>query len=378
LPEPEKNMHRRPVEAKTSAEFVWFAFDPFTKSDRLLEKYPRPATENADEVARTWYESNKDILYLKADLPRGKPREPGDYKPFEEVVEHAKTAGIAYQCLLDWYNDVKFREEGGDHISLYSEGSAMGLGYRLEAQLHTLAEWEAAQMLFKGKGPVLSTFQPSSEVQKLLPEVFVDTKGLFIGRLIGKEAARVPEFAEVQDKVREGWIKKKKGELARAKLDALAAKFPEEADQYVPTLMVHVETDDAKFLAAAKESGLEVKTQDWFDASAMPQPGQNSPFFQFLRRTGSRYGKTVGTISPAELSSDQASAWMGRIAAKRDPDLAKMTPLEYQSAKTLAGYEARGDFLKNTFLSDEFLKQQYGLELEVWRKQKEEPASVPQ
>ena len=63
---------------------------------------------------------------------------------------------------------------------------------------------------------------------------------------------------------------------------------------------------------------------------------------------------------------------MARIAGKRDPDPATMTPLEYQSARNMATYEARNDFMKSTFLSDDFLKEQYALDLEIWRRQAED------
>src|SRR5678815_1125119 len=120
--------------------------------------------------------------------------------------------------------------------------------------------WVAAAMPFQGKAPLFVMFAATAEAGKLLPEVFVDPKGFFIGRLTGKEASRVPEFADYQDKVREGWIKKKKSELAKAKLEALVAKLPAEPDTTNPAGgEVHVEPDDAKFLAAAQELGLEVK-----------------------------------------------------------------------------------------------------------------------
>jgi len=371
----EKNFYRRPIEAKTAAEFVWFNIDPgFTKSDRLLEKYPRPPTENQDDVARTWYEANKELFYLKPDLPADKPREPDDFKPFEEVQEHARTAGTAYQSLLDWFNDVRFREEGGNPASLYDEGTAMGLAYRQEPTPKTLAEWDAAGMPFKGKAPVLATFEPTSQVQKLLPEVFVDAKGIFVGRLIGKEASRLPEFPEFQDKVREAWLKMTKFELAKAKLEAFAAKFPEEADPNTPTLRIHIEPDGAKFHATASELGLEVKTQDWFDASEALEPGESTPFRRFVRSTAQRYGKTLGTISPPTSSGDSTAAWVSRVAGKRDPDPAAITPLDYEAARSLASYDARREFLKSTFQSNEFLKEQYGLELESWRRAEDEGA----
>lgn len=375
ISELEKNYYRRPLEAKTAAEFVWFNIDPvFTESNRLLEKYPRPATENQDDVAKTWYETNKELLYLKDDLQPGKPREPGDFKPFEEVLEHARTAGTAYQSLLDWFNDVRFREEGGNPASLYDEGTAMGLAYRQEPTPRTLAEWDTAGMPFQGKGPVLATFEPTSEVAKLLPEVFVDAKGLFVGRLIGKEASRLPEFPEFQDKVREAWLKMTKYELTKTKLEAFVSKFPEETDPYTATLKIHIEPDGEKFHAAAGELGLEVKTQDWFDASVVPDPTDSTPFRRFVRSTAQRNGKILGAISPPMNSGDSTAAWVSRVAAKRDPDPAAITPLDYEAARSLAAYDARNEFLKNTFNSDEFLKQQYGLDLASWRQAEDESA----
>ncbi|MFN0007978.1 MAG: hypothetical protein ACKVXR_08740 [Planctomycetota bacterium] len=375
ISEVEKNYYRRPIEPKTAAEFVWFNINPdFTNAERLLQKYPRPATENADEIARNWYDSNKELLYLKPDLAADKPREPDDFKPFEEVAEHARTAGIAYQSLLDWFNDVRFREEGGNPVSLYDEGTGMGLAYRLEATPKTIPEWDAAGMPFKGKGPILATFEPTSQVQKLLPEVLIDANGIFIGRLIGKEASRLPEFPEFQDKVREAWLKMTKFEFAKAKLESFVSKFPEETDPNTPTLKIHMEPDGEKFHAAAKEAGLEVKTQDWFDASVVPDPSDTAPFRRFVRSTALRYGKTLGTISPPTNSSDSTAAWVSRVAGKRDPDPAGLSPLDYESARSLAAYDARESFLKSTFYSEDFMKQQYALDLESWRRVEDEGA----
>ena len=375
LPEAQKSSYRKPIDTRTAAEFAWLSIGPEpTNSQKLLEKYPRPATENADDVARTWYEANKELLYLKDGLAADKAREPGDYKPFEQVQEQARTAGIAYQSLLDWYNDVKTKEAGGERTSLYQQATDMGLGYRMEGQAKTLAEWDAANLVFAGKAPVLATFEPTSTVQELLPEVFVDARALVVGRLIMREAARVPEFADYQEKVRTDWIEKRKGELAREKLAALASKFPTAPDPFAPETMVHVEVDGAKFQAAATELGLEVKTQDWLDVSATPEPAKSTPFWQFVRRSAGRYGETVGTISPPELSADRATAWMSRVAAQREADPASMTPFEYESARVAATSQARNEFLSSTLLSDDFLKQQYGLSLESWREQ-ETPAN---
>ncbi len=223
LTDAEKNGFRTQLEARTAAEFAWFAFDPATAPERLLAKYARPAEEKPEDVARTWYESNKDLLFRKADIPRGKAPAPEDYLPFEEVKEKAQGQGIAYQSMLDWVNDLKGREEKGEAVILATEALGLGLGYRREENLHTRAEWRTIQMPWSGQSPLAATFSPTSQVGKLLPDAVVDAKGIFVGRLLQKEESRMPAFEEVQEKVREGWIARQKGELAQATLEALRA-----------------------------------------------------------------------------------------------------------------------------------------------------------
>jgi len=72
-----------------------------------------------------------------------------------------------------------------------------------------------------------------------------------------------------------------------------------------------------------------------------------------------------GRVDIFAIGADLAGAGTGDVAA--------MTPLEYDSARTIAMSQARNDFLSSTFLSDDFLKQQYSLDLLSWHKQ-EEPA----
>jgi hypothetical protein len=375
LSETEKSTFRLQLEAKTSAEFSWFLLEHASSPERLLAKYPRPETENADDVARTWYEANKNLLYRKPGLPPGKTPAADDYLPFDEVKDRARAEGIVNQSMLDWLNGMKLREEKGEKIILQQEGSEMGLAYRQEVTPHTRAEWAGAMMAWSGKGAVESMFDPASGVGKILPDVNVDPKGLFVGRLLDRQESRMPAFEEVRDKVRDGWIKKKKGELALAKLEELRAKFSTGPDPADATSQLSVEADAAKFQGAAQELGLELKAQDWFDATARVKPGSATPFSQFLRRAAGRYGSTVGAIAKPEMSADHATAWLARVAGKRDPDPARMTPLEYQTVTQMASYESRNEFIQNNFLSDEFLKEHYGLELEAWRREDAEKST---
>jgi hypothetical protein len=52
-----------------------------------------------------------------------------------------------------------------------------------------------------------------------------------------------------------------------------------------------------------------------------------------------------------------------------------MSPVEYASSEQFAGYEARTNFIQSTLLSDEYLKEHFALDLEVWRRQAEESKS---
>lgn len=251
----------------------------------------------------------------------------------------------------------------------------MGLAYRKEPMLHTRAEWKGAQMAFSGQAPLAAMFAPTAEPEKLLPDVFVDAKGLFVGRLLQKEDSRIPEYAEFEQKVREGWVSKKRGELAEAKLDALRAKFATQADPNDPASTIPVETDAEKFQAAAKELGLEAKTQDWFDAAAPMRAVPPDPFLIFQRQTAKTLGSVPGAVSKATLSPDKNQAWVARIVASREPDASKMTPQDYQVARQLAVYEGRNQLFEKTFGSDDFLKERYGMHLFTPTNEQQPPAA---
>jgi len=375
LPDPEKSTYRLPIEAKTAAEFAWFNLESPGKTERLLEKYPRPEGENPDDVARTWYEVHKAKLFKKTDLPPGQPPSPDDPRPFEEVQETARTEGLANQCILDWLNDMKTREASGEAVNFAVEAASMGLAYRREDSLHGQMEWRTIGMPWSGREPVDAMFAATSEAGKVLPDVIVDPKAILVGRLLQKQVSRTPEFAEIEPKVREGCITKKKGELALAKLEELYAKLPRVSNPDDPATPKVVEPDAEKFRAAAKELGLEVKTQDWFDAGATIKAAEASPLRLFLRQVAPRVAEATGTVSKPELATDKKHAWLARNAATRDPDPAKLTPFDYSTAEQYASFDARQKFYDDNFGSDEFLKKQYGLELEVWRrKEAEKPA----
>ncbi len=381
LQDAEKSTYRQQLEAKTAAEFAWFSLDPMSKTEHLLKRFPRPSTENADEVAKTWYEANKDLLYRKPEVPASKAKTPEDFQPFDAVKDAAQAAGLAYQSLLDWVNDLRGREEKGEKIDFTAEAQGLGLAYRREETAHTRAEWKSASMAWSGQSVLAATFSPTAQPGKVLDAV-VDPKGIFVGRVIEKQDSRMPAFEEFEGKVRDGWIAKKKGELAVAKLESLRAKFPaapeapdETAKPTPPKEPPVVEPDAQKFKAAATELGLDVKTEDWFDVGSSFKNGMPTPFTLYQRQAAQGLGETIGAIAKPSLSADKSTAWIARIAASRDPDASKITPQDYQTAQQIAAFQARSDLFAKTFGSDDYLKQRYGLELEAWRRKASEKTS---
>ncbi len=374
LSEAEKGAIRRPAAPMVSAEFSSFSFSPMTRLDRLLAKYPRPESEKPEDVAKTWYEANKGLLFRKPGIPAAKPPMAGDYLPFDEVKDLAQSQGTAYQSLVDWLNDMKNREERGETGTLVTEGSDLGLAYRQEATLRAKNDWKTLAMAWSGGEVTEALYAPTSASGKLLPDVLIDAKGLIVARVIEKQAPHMPEFAEFQEQAHDYWIRKKKSELALAKLEALRAKLPTQPDPNDPASPMPVEPDSVKWHAAAQELGLEVKAQDWFDAGAAPKPGEATPLASFLRQVAQRHGDVAGAVSKTDLSTDRSKAWVARVVASRDPNPEQMTPLEYQNALQFTGYEAQRKFYESTFGSDDYLKQRFGLELEAWRREPSEKA----
>jgi hypothetical protein len=387
LPDAEKNTYRQQIEAKTAAEFCWFALDPMSKTDRLLQKYrarrPRtPTTSRRPGTRRT-----RILLYRKPDLPAGKPRTPEDILPFDDVKDSARSAGLAYQSLLDWVNDMRGREEKGEKVELSPEAIALGLAYRREDTAHTRAEWKAASMAWSGRRsrrdvlpdraggqgarrrrrpegdlrrpPAREAGQPHARLRGV--------PGQGARRLDREEEGRAragearPSAREVPDRAR--------GAEADSKTKARGPKDP-------ASLPV-VEPDAEKFKAAATELGLDVKSEDWFDAGASFKNGMPTPLVLYERQAAQSLGETTGAIAKPSLSADKSAAWIVRIAASRDPDTSKLTPQDYQTARQLASFQSRSELFEKTFGSDDYLKQRFGLDLEAWRRKDAEKGSSP-
>jgi hypothetical protein len=369
LSDQEKNTMRPQLQPTVSAEVAWYVIDPPTKSERLLKKYPRPADEKPEDVARNWYDANKGLLYRKPGVPAGKTPGPDDFVPFEEVQEKALALGLVYQCTLDWVNDMKARELRGEAFTLLDDVSAIGFGYRNEMKQHTRAEWNTLGLPWTGTGVIDALFAATSESGKVVPDVIVDTGGIFVAHIIAKEGGHNPEFSEIEEKVRDAWVAKKKGELALAKLESMRAKLPTQPDERDPANPMVVEPDAAKFQAAAQESGFTITPHDWFDAGARLTVATATGELGYLRQVALRVGSVPGAVSKPDLTSDKKQARLAHVVASREADPTRMTPIEYQNARQTAGYETARKFSDSTFGSDEFLKERFALDLQAWRRE---------
>lgn len=372
LPEHEKTPFKTAAEPTRSAEFAYYPLEGTPDPAGVLAKYPRPPGEDAEQVARTYYEAWKDRLFLRPEAPVrqvGQPYPPEDIQPFEAVRDTCLRDGPVMQSMIDWLESMKQREEKGERVLLVDEATSLGLAYRQEIEPRGRAQWMQIQMPWKGIDAVEAMFE-RGEVKRFLPDVVVDAKAILVGRVLALQDARLPAYEEIRDKVRDAWAKKKAGEIALAKLEALHATFPMEADPFDPATQVAVEPDGEKFAAAAKQAELELKTFADLDPRTKPRVDQRGPLDLFLRRIAARYGIIkVGVISKPELSPDRASAWMARIASKREGDSSRMAAGDLQSMSEQAARQARFDFVNSTFRSPEFMKARYGLDLAIWRKE---------
>jgi hypothetical protein len=214
----------------------------------------------------------------------------------------------------------------------------------------------------------------SGTAGKLLPAITVEKNAFVFGRVLTKEDAAFPPFADIEAKVRTSWVAKKATELAVAKLEALRDKFgtrPDPADKNAAPF--RPEVDAEKFAAAAKEAGLEVKHRDFEEHYEKIAPDKMTPAETYLRNASQLYVQKEGTVDRAGSSTDGTQAFLVRVAGVRDPDVSKMSPAEFQSiSKQVADQEMVG-FRTSTFQNTEYLKDRYGLDLESWHREKKAP-----
>ena len=372
LPDAEKNKYKTPPTA--SAEIVALSLEGDVKPDALFAKYPRPADEDQELAAKDFYGGFGYVRYRRTNFKPEEIKKIEDLnEPFDTVKDIAKRDAQIYRSLTAWQKDLTAREEKGEAVDLAAEAKAIGLLYERDDKPRAREEWDKAEGPTAGRYVVDGVF--SNAAGKLFPAIVVETKAFVYGRVLAREESKMPEFATIEPKVREQWVRKKAGELAVAKLEALRDKLgtrPDPNDKNAPPFKP--EADAAKFAEVAKEAGLEVKKRDFEEHYEKIAPEKMTPAETYLRNASQLYVLKEGSVEKAGASADGATAYLVRVAGVRDPDVSKMSPNEVQAIGRQLSAEAVKTFEAATFANVESMKERYALDLQSWHREKKTAA----
>lgn len=368
LPEADKEKYKSAAAA--SAELVALSLDGEVKAELLFAQYPRPADENADDAAKDFYSGFGYARYRKTTFKPEEIKRIEDLnEPFEVVKDIARRDALIYRSLSAWQADLVAREAKGETIDLAAEAAKLGLVYHKDDRLQTQADWDKLEGPSAGRYVMDAVF--SAPVGKILPAVTVEKNAFVLGRVIGKQDALYPPFADIEAKVRETWVGKKATELALARLEALRDKFGTRPDASDPSATpFKPEADAEKFAAVAKEAGYEVKHRDYEEHYEKIAPDKMTPAESYLRNASQLYVLREGSVDRPGQSTDGSLAFLVRVAGVRDPNASKMSPAEVQSIGKQLADQAMLTFRTGTFRNVEFLKERYGLDLESWHREK--------
>ncbi len=368
LPDQDKEKYKTPAIA--SAELAALSLDGDVKTDKLFAAYPRPEGENADDAARDFYSGFGYARYRKTNFKPEEIKKIEDLnEPFESVKDIAKRDALVYRSLTAWQAALAEREKKGETIDLSAEAEKLGLVYHREDKPETQADWAKHEGAWSGQYVTDAVF--AGTPGKLLPAIVVERKAFVFGRVLAKEDAKFPPFADMESKVREQWVQKKGGELAVAKLEALRDKFgtrPDATDANAAPFKP--EADAEKFASVAKEAGYEVKHRDFEEHYERVAADKMTPAETYLRNDSALYVLKEGSVDKAGASADGSTAYLVRVAGVRDPNPAKMSPAEFQSITKQLGDQAIMNFRTNTLASTDFLKERYGLDVDAWHREK--------
>ncbi len=362
LPEHKREPFRRLV--AVAAELAVFPLEGEHSADLLFAKYPRPADEDADAAAREYYEGYTFMRFRNRNLPTDRqPTQEDFFRPFDDVKDVAKREAVIYRSLGDWRTSLVTRTDAGETIDLAAEAASIGLVAHSQSNTATAAEWAALDVPWTSRN--LSEYITGMpEVGKFYPAVSVDEKALIVGRTLAKEEPRMPPFSELKPKVADEWLRQRMSELAIVKLDDVRKKigtWPDPSDPAAATFVPEV--DEATFASVVGEAGYQVQHRDYQERA---KSLADTPAHTYLRGAGQLYSSKVSAVPKPEIARDGKNAYLVRIAGLRDADTATMSPGEFQALGDQAIRESITDFRNRTFVSTEFLKERYGVQLLTW------------
>lgn len=374
LSEPEKGKYKTQEMAR--AHVVYKTLGPETKAEDLLAKYP-PAAGDAEVVAKTYYDSFYYVRFPNPDFkPDPKNFDPSQfYLPFERVKDQCLVEAPIYNAVEAWITDMVTREGKGEAVDLLVEGQSYRFGFRNTPDPTSRADFSNEALEGYGRYVADVIFDPQLKPGTINAHAVITKNAIVVVKLLERQEARMPEFPEIEARVKEEWVKKKQGELAVARLEALRDKFgTRPADTEAGASLWAPEADAEAFAKVVREAGFEVQRRDWQERFVPTKAGETpTPTQTFFQQAAPLYTKKEGSVVKAETARDGANAYLVRVAGVRDADVAKMTPPEFQSLSQQATQASIMEF-HTRITSREFLEKNFGLHLRSWDKQ-DEPAA---
>jgi hypothetical protein len=364
-PDAEKEAYK--TKPQVSAELVGFSLEGPWSADALLAKYPRPAGEDAEKVARDYVDGFGFIRFPKVPTSRTDT----NHMAYEDVKEKALAEAPVYNALMDWVADMKKREAAGEKIDLAAEATALGLSYRKQSEPHDRDAWKEVGINFVGRITMERLFEPDTKPNTLFAAIQVDEKAFVYGRVLESIPAKMPEFSAIEASVTDKWADQKARELAVAKLADIKKSFvPASTD--ATAAPAPAEADAAKFKEVVEAAGLTVQHRDWMERAA-PMGSDEKPGELYIRSTPILYTQPENRVVDPALNREGTMAYLVRVGGVRDPDVAKMKPVDLASASREAVQSEQRAFSGELFSRDS-LQARYHLDLQSWHDEKKQAA----
>lgn len=361
LSQPEKDAYK--TQDAASAELAVAAHgEGAFAGEALWAKYPLPADQTEEQLARKYHQDYGFTRFRRASFPDGMvPSIENLILPFDEVKADATREAKAYYSLAAWLKDMKEREAKGEAVDFGAEATALGLAFRSQTDVLTLDSWNNLGL------PAASRYAFEAILYStktgLLDSVTVDQKGLVVSKVLQKNSAAMPPFDQIADRVTEAWAKKKAQELALAKLNGLHERFIVKNADGTPG--IKAEADEASFVAAATELGLVPTVREWAERpTGVAKEGENA-FDTWLRNNFAVWSQTEKTVLRAEMDREGSTAWLVRVAGVRDPQLSRMGPGDLASVGRMTTMTERSNFMTQQVSGQEALTARYKLKLNV-------------
>jgi hypothetical protein len=363
-PQGEKDAYK--TKPTASAELAGLSMEGPWSADAIFAKYPRPAGEDAEKMARDYVDGFGFIRFPKVPTSRTDT----NHQAYEDVKDKALAEAPVYNSLMDWVADMKKREAAGEKIDLAAEASALGLSYRKQAEPHDRDAWKDLGINFVGRITIERVFDPDAKPNELFAAIQVDEKAFVYGRDLEIHPSTMPEFSAIEASVTDKWAEQKARDLALAKLADVKKSFVPEATDPAAT-PVPAEADAAKFKEVVEAAGLTVQHRDWMERSTPPQADEPRGD-TYIRSTPLLYTQKENRVVDPALNREGTVAYLVRVGGVRDADLAKMKPADLASLSKEQAQRDQQAFQAELF-TRESLQAKYRLDLESWHEEKKQP-----